>query len=138
MTDFDNITIIIYILLHYKFQYLSLDGELNKCCIAWATREYFEKLIWYGQTSPVHPLAECAQRYSLNQLVPMFFGTDTNKSQDMFTVEKVSLLQQDLVEIIRFDGYRSGHSVVQAKHFVYIIGGKDAMGNPMNTVSSFF
>lgn len=78
---------------------------------------------------------DVSTRCNIRQPIPMVIGTDSNIDRDMFTIEKFSRLQQDLVEMVSFAGYRRDHSTVQVGRHLYILGGDDADGNTMNRMS---
>lgn len=77
-------------------------------------------------------------RFCIRYATAMIIGTDANIDRDLFTIEKLSPVQKDVVEMINFAGYRSGHSTVQVGHHLYILGGIDAEGNILNKVSVQF
>lgn len=77
-----------------------------------------------------------ALRSSVENPTAMVFGTDSKKDINRFTIEKFSHLQQDLVEVISFEGYRSGHTTVQVGQYMYILGGQNAQGDALNRVSA--
>lgn len=76
-----------------------------------------------------------SSRLSIQHPTPMVIGSDANLDRDLFTIEKLSHLEQDFVEWVSFAGYRSCNSTLQVGQQLYILGGIDADGNTLNRVS---
>lgn len=116
---FFNHQFLVRILLKYYMDWSSVD-------------DYAELMKLYKTTENAVP-----SRFNIRHPIPMVIGIDTDASidRDCFTIEKLSHLQNTMVEVVSFNGYRSGHSVVQVGQHLYILGGKDADGITLKRVS---
>lgn len=107
---------------------------LMKHCLNWASHELHVELASAHQNSDGDQSNRNNLRSSLIGPIPMLVGTDAHKSDDQFTIEKISQLKMNLFEVLSFPGYRRGHSSVQAGEYMYILGGKDVARHALNKV----
>lgn len=77
-----------------------------------------------------------SSRHNIRRPTAMIIGTDKNADLDVFTIsQKFSRLQNRMVEVVTFVGYRHGHTTVQVGQHLYVLGGIDGKGNTMDRVS---